>query len=194
VPTLASVDAPSALPPNGAVAAPAANDTALEPSPFTGRGATARAARAGAPVGARSGLGGGMGGREPTAPDVEQPAAGPEGSDQIAALTQPGALDDAGVAPEDELAPEEPEPAAVVPPTMLIDTGRSPTGVPRVVLSFLQWSPDPARRFALVSVDGSPSQRVQEGDSPAGLTVIEIRRDGVQFKREGTAFVIRPRH
>jgi hypothetical protein len=63
-----------------------------------------------------------------------------------------------------------------------------------VALSFLQWSADPAKRFAFVSIDGAPSQRVHEGEVAAGLTVAAIMPSGVQFKREGTTFVIRPRH
>jgi hypothetical protein len=63
-----------------------------------------------------------------------------------------------------------------------------------VALTFLQWSADPARRFAFVSVDGAPAQRLREGDTTSGLTVAEILPSGVQFKREGQIFVIRPRH
>jgi len=86
----------------------------------------------------------------------------------------------------------EPEPPPA-PPTVT-DTGRSPPGAPRVALSFLQWSPDPTRRFALISIDGAPSQRVREGDTAAGLTVAQITPTGVQFKREGNLFTIRPRY
>jgi hypothetical protein len=63
-----------------------------------------------------------------------------------------------------------------------------------VALTFLQWSADPQRRFALISIDGTPTQRVREGDSASGLTVTEITPTGVQFKREGQVFMIRPRH
>ncbi len=93
------------------------------------------------------------------------------------------------VAPEDEPAPEPETPAET-----LVDTGRSPPGAPKVALSFLQWSADPARRFAFISIDGAPTQRVHEGEVAAGLTVAAITPTGVQFKREGTIFVIRPRH
>ncbi len=97
--------------------------------------------------------------------------------------------------PEPEIEPEsaaEPQPEA---PTITeVDTGRSPPGVPRVSLSFLQWSPDPARRFAFVSVDGAPSLRVREGDTMSGLTVAQITPTGVQFKSDTTLFTIRPRH
>jgi hypothetical protein len=97
-----------------------------------------------------------------------------------------GALD---AVPEPEA---EPEPEA--PAETLFDTGRSPPGAPKVALSFLQWSNDPARRFAFISIDGAPTQRVHEGEVAAGLTVAAITPTGVQFKREGTTFVIRPRH
>jgi hypothetical protein len=95
-------------------------------------------------------------------------------------------------APEPLPAPPEGEPAQS--PVVTIDTGRSPPGSPRVSLTFLQWSSDPDRRFAFVSIDGAPAQRVREGDTPNGMTVAEITPTGVQFKREGQLFMIRPRH
>jgi len=36
--------------------------------------------------------------------------------------------------------------------------------------------------------------RVREGDTASGMTVAEITPTGVQFKREGQLFMIRPRH
>jgi hypothetical protein len=101
-------------------------------------------------------------------------------------VPEPAPLD---IAPD---AAAEPEPEAS--PENLVDTGRSPPGAPKVALSFLQWSADPAKRFAFVSIDGQPSQRIREGESAAGMTVAAITPTGVQFKREGTTFVIRPRH
>lgn len=95
--------------------------------------------------------------------------------------------EDAAVEPEGEPEPE-------TSPETLVDTGRSPPGAPKVALSFLQWSTDPARRFAFISIDGAPTQRIREGEVAAGLTVAAITPTGVQFKREGTVFVIRPRH
>jgi hypothetical protein len=98
-------------------------------------------------------------------------------------------------APQVEAAPDlEPEPEPETPAETLVDTGRSPPGAPKVALSFLQWSAEPARRFAFISIDGAPTQRVHEGEIAAGLTVAAITPTGVQFKREGTIFVIRPRH
>ena len=76
----------------------------------------------------------------------------------------------------------------------IIDTGRSPPGAPRVTLSFLQYSADPARRFAFVSVDGGPSQRVREGDAAGEASVELISPDGVRLRHAETLFVIRPRH
>jgi hypothetical protein len=95
-------------------------------------------------------------------------------------------------APEPPSAGPEGEPAQ--PPAVAIDTGRSPPGTPRVSLTFLQWSSDPDRRFAFVSIDGAPAQRVREGDTTSGMTVAQITPTGVQFKRESQLFMIRPRH
>jgi len=90
--------------------------------------------------------------------------------------------------------PSEPEPERDTPAETIIDTGRSPPNNPKVTLSFLQWSADPARRFAFISVDGAPSQRIREGEVAGGLTVAAITKTGVQFKRDNTSFMIRPRH
>jgi hypothetical protein len=153
--------------------------SALEPSPF---GAAREAAAPNAPK---------------TAPAVAPPAAMPPAP---AVPTRPRE-DVAAIAPAEPEAPAldavpepeaEPEPEA--PAETLFDTGRSPPGAPKVALSFLQWSNDPARRFAFISIDGAPTQRVHEGEVAAGLTVAAITPTGVQFKREGTTFVIRPRH
>ncbi len=160
--------------------------SALEPSPF---GAARETSHEGA---------------HPTAPNVAQkesavesaavaqaPAGERHEDREVAALTPP---------PPPEAAEAEtnlentPEPEAEPPAETIFDTGRSPPGAPKVALSFLQWSADPARRFAFISIDGAPSQRVREGEVAAGLTVAAITPTGVQFKREGTIFVIRPRH
>ena len=154
--------------------------SALEPSPFGAAREATRDVVSNAPK---------------TAPAVAPPLAvpapptAPAGErDELAAI--------APAAPEAPALEAEPEPAPEpeAPAETLFDTGRSPPGAPKVALSFLQWSKDPARRFAFISIDGAPSQRVHEGEVAAGLTVAAITPTGVQFKREGTTFVIRPRH
>jgi len=171
--------------------------SAVEPSPFTApregaappapdargnrrRGALAANARAGAAAG--------------KAPAAPPPAAPPPAGDQVAAIAPPPAAAPIVPAPPPVVPapPAEAEPAS--PPPVTIDTGRSPPGSPRVALTFLQWSADPDRRFAFISVDGAPAQRVREGDTTSGLTVAQITPTGVQFKREGQVFMIRPRH
>lgn len=173
--------APSVLAGNEAsgVAPPALDSkgSALEPSPFGPSREEVEPPPAGAL--AKSGVADAA-----RAPNVRQPQ-------DLAALA-PSVLDVPEV-PTVEAEPE-PEPEPEPPAETLVDTGRSPPGAPKVALSFLQWSPDPSRRFAFISIDGAPSQRVREGEVAAGLTVAAITPTGVQFKREGTAFVIRPRH
>jgi hypothetical protein len=107
--------------------------------------------------------------------------------DELAALRQPEIEP-----PPADVPAAEPEPPPA--PEAAIDTGRSPPGLPRVALTFLQWSADPSRRFAFVSIDGAPSQRVREGDTAGGMTVAEITPVGIQFRQEGKVFTIRPRH
>jgi len=61
-------------------------------------------------------------------------------------------------------------------------------------LGLLQWSPEPSRRFAFISVDGSPYQKLREGEAARGLAITSIDKDSVTFKYESTRFVIRARH
>ena len=171
--------------PDEALAALDKHGSALEPSPF---GAPRETVREIAPPG-----------EAPTvAPPVGVRDEGGVPSGNVAdrglaavAPTSPVVPD----APQVEAVPDlEPEPEPETPAETLVDTGRSPPGAPKVALSFLQWSAEPARRFAFISIDGAPTQRVREGEIAAGLTVAAITPTGVQFKREGTIFVIRPRH
>ena len=53
-------------------------------------------------------------------------------------------------------------------------------------VSFLQWSPEAARRKAFVKIEGGPFTLVHEGDSVGGYTVVEIQQDAVAL-RSGTA-------
>ena len=148
--------------------------SALEPSPF---GAPREAVAPNAPKAGPA-----------VVPPPAIPAPAPAAREELAAIApavpEPPALD----------AEPAPEPEPETPAETLFDTGRSPPGAPKVALSFLQWSNDPARRFAFISIDGAPTQRVHEGEVASGLTVAAITPTGVQFKREGTTFVIRPRH
>ncbi len=155
--------------------------SALEPSPFT---APREAAREGGPPSAAP----------KAAPAVVPPATVPVPSEQIAQDLAALAPNAPAAPPPVEAAPAESEADPAAPAETLFDTGRSPPGAPKVALSFLQWSPEPARRFAFISIDGAPTQRIHEGEVAAGLTVAAITPTGVQFKREGTTFVIRPRH
>ncbi len=54
------------------------------------------------------------------------------------------------------------------------------TGLPPVKLTMHMWDEVPARRFVIL--DG---QRMAEGDRSGGLSVVEIRRDGVVVERDG---------
>ncbi len=53
-------------------------------------------------------------------------------------------------------------------------------------VSFLQWSPEAARRKAFVRVGDGPLTLVHEGDSVSGYTVVEIQQGKVTL-RSGTA-------
>jgi hypothetical protein len=166
--------------------------SAVEPSPFTAEnGAPATAPQPQTPPvrPGRKASGRPVAGR-PVAPLAPPP---PDTLAAVAPLAPPPPVIAAppAVAPP----PAETEPGQPPqPPPVVIDTGRSPPGSPRVSLTFLQWSADPDRRFAFISIDGAPSQRVREGDTASGMTVGQITQTGVQFQREGQVFMIRPRH
>ncbi len=145
----------------------------------------------------------------PRSEQMEQPVMP---ADQKLSTARPGlALAPAGASPkqlggeQDSTAgtatgePEEKEPleeeeTGVDQPIKVIDTGRSPAGVPKVVLGMLQWSPQPQRRFAFISVDGSPFQKLREGERAGDLAITLIGKDSVTLQYESTRFVIRPRH
>jgi hypothetical protein len=154
-------------------------DSVLEPSPFSvprddpaaDASVPAQAARSSRPI-----------------PPPAVPAGDPE---QAMAAVEPAEPPLPDVARE---ALPEPEAEPEATPEALVDTGRSPPGAPKVALSFLQWSADPAKRFAFISIDGAATQRVREGEVASGMTVAAITPSGIQFKREGTTFIIRPRH
>jgi len=61
---------------------------------------------------------------------------------------------------------------------------------PNTSLSFLQWSPEPDRRLAFIKVDGGPLTLAHEGDTVAGYTVVEIRRDAVELSAKGLSFTL----
>ena len=172
---------PAEIPPKETLPPAPKGESALEPSPFAPP-RTTNLEQAAPPESGR-------------APSAEPPVAVPQSPpDTVAALAPAApAVAPAALPPESDVPPpqaEEPPPL----PEPVIDTGRSPPGAPRVALTFLQWSTDPTRRFAFVSIDGAPAQRVREGDTTGSLTVAEITPRGVQFKQDGKIFVIRPRH
>jgi len=181
-------------------------ESALEPSPFGAQRGGPREAITSGDTGQATAIGRPpAGGSVAVAPPARPPVAAlPEAPRPPATAPAPEPADDevAAVAPEPPTEPPpaeapasvQPEPEPEAPAETVFDTGRSPPGAPKVALSFLQWSADPAKRFAFISIDGAPSQRVREGESAAGLTVAAITPGGVQFKREGQTFVIRPRH
>ena len=200
--------APAAVPPP-AVESGTHDGTALEPSPFaaaqgTGAGAAPapNALPPSGPVRGHKAPGRPMNrAAVPLAPAPPAaavplapapPAPAPPPPNAVAALAPPPPVISA---PRPQAVPEgAPEAPSAAPPTTVIDTGRSPSGAPRVALTFLQWSADPDRRFAFVSIDGAPSVRVREGDTASGMSVSQIMPTGVQFQREGQSFIIRPRH
>ena len=112
-----------------------------------------------------------------------------------------GEVPDAGAAAPDAVA----KPAAEPPPTTLASLPppaaaapaqpqvlrRAPGGAPQVAINILQWSAEPERRFAFVSVDGGGMTQVREGDHIGGLTVKHIHEQTIEFGYNDSSFVLR---
>jgi len=85
--------------------------------------------------------------------------------------------------PEPVAPAPDPDPVATPPDALPTLASLSPTdreALPPLKVSMFVWSPEPARRFAIV--DGN---RVGEGALLAGGTVVEIRPDGVVLQLQG---------
>jgi hypothetical protein len=91
----------------------------------------------------------------------------------------------AAVAPD--RAPAAAPATAAVPPVLR----RAPGGAPQVAINILQWSAEPARRFAFVSVDGGNMTQVREGDHIGGLTVKHIHQQMIEFGFNDSTFLLR---
>lgn len=81
---------------------------------------------------------------------------------------------------------QDPVPAAS-PPVLR----RAPGGAPQVSINILQWSAEPGRRFAFVSVDGGGMTQVREGDRIGGLTVKHIHQQMIEFGFNDSTFLLR---
>jgi hypothetical protein len=81
-----------------------------------------------------------------------------------------------------------PEPVQPASPQVL---RRAPGGAPRVSINILQWSTEPGRRFAFVSVDGGGMTQVREGDRIGGLTVKQIHQQMIEFGFNDSSFLLR---
>lgn len=68
---------------------------------------------------------------------------------------------------------------------------RAPGGAPQVAINILQWSTEPARRFAFVSVDGGNMTQVREGDHIGGLTIKHIHQQMIEFGFNDSTFLLR---
>ncbi|MBM4243081.1 MAG: hypothetical protein FJ148_04605 [Deltaproteobacteria bacterium] len=137
-----------------------------------------------APADADRSGGGAVGGPETDAraeSEVAQPEDGP-----TAAPEEPTAV--AAVR-----APEPPAPVLGSPPPAASPPvlRRAPGGAPQVAINILQWSADPGRRFAFVSVDGGNMTQVREGDHIGGLTIKHIHQQMIEFGFNDSTFLLR---
>ena len=99
----------------------------------------------------------------------------------VAAGPQPGTVDTgAPPAPTVPAPPPRPAPMPVPAPAIADVPDLDASGLAPVKLTMHMWDEVPARRFVIL--DG---QRMAEGDRSGGLTVLEIRRDGVVVERDG---------
>ena len=87
-------------------------------------------------------------------------------------------------------APAEAE-SPPLPPLELLP--RLPAGAPRVQVSFLFYSPVAERRTVLLSVDGSSTETLHEGERAGDLEVARILPDRVHVRWSGQLFSVRAR-
>ncbi len=64
---------------------------------------------------------------------------------------------------------------------------------PRVHVSFLIYSPVPARRTVALTVEGGNLAMLHEGESTGGVEVARIFPDHVQLRHAGETFTVRAR-
>ena len=89
-----------------------------------------------------------------------------------------------------EVSPPEAE-SAPLPPLDLLP--RLPAGAPHVQVSFLFYSPVAERRTVLLSVDGSNTETLHEGERAGDLEVTRILPDRVHVRWSGQLFSVRAR-
>lgn len=149
----------------------------------------------------------------PAAPPTAEPAAAAVGVSVSSAHADGAEMHDPDIPPPapaeaaPAAAPEPPVTVASVPPpepapaagarsasptagTMQV-LRRAPGGAPQVAINILQWSAEPGRRFAFVSVDGGNMTQVREGDRIGGLTVKHIHQQMIEFGFNDSTFLLR---
>ena len=113
--------------------------------------------------------------RTAVADPIVEPPPTPEAPEPVAAT-----------APEPTPPPAaEPAPQPEYVPTLASLSATERAALPPLKVSMFVWSPEPARRFAIV--DG---QRIGEGALLAGGTVAEIRSDGVVIELAGRRLLL----
>lgn len=75
-----------------------------------------------------------------------------------------------------------PVPEPVAEPSVAVIERKPP---PEIVVREIIWHPNPARRIAVVELDGVESDRLAEGDEIAGFTIAEIGLSDVELVRDG---------
>jgi hypothetical protein len=69
---------------------------------------------------------------------------------------------------------------------------RPPSDAPQVRINILQWSLEPSRRVAYLSIEGGAGIRdVREGEPFEGLTVKRILPEMVEFSHNDATFLLR---
>ena len=123
----------------------------------------------------------------PAVPPVAPPVARPAEPPAVASRAEPPAP--RAPAATDGSPPEAESPP--LPPLELLP--RLPAGAPRVQVSFLFYSPVAERRTVLLSVDGSSTETLHEGERAGDLEVARILPDRVHVRWSGQLFSVRAR-
>lgn len=115
-----------------------------------------------------------------------------------ATASPPAAAATPAEVPRPVVTPPAPQAAArpardAAPPAAAPVFARSPTGAPRLKLSFLVYSAVPERRRVALSIDDASMVTLHEGESAHDVEVERIFADHVELRHGGRTFTLRAR-
>ena len=97
----------------------------------------------------------------------------------------------ARAAPPPVAYPPAPRPEVQEPPQRI--ASKTPTGAPRLRVSFLVYSSIAERRSVALTIDSGSLTTLREGEESNGVEVVRIRPNGVDVRWQGETFALEVR-